>query len=267
MNLLASLSTDTSIAAAKDSLGGGSFVLETDIYKFKVVSAYITVAQSEAMALELRLKTEDDKELRQTLWIKSGKDKGGQNFYTAKDGSKQYLPGFDLANSLALLTTGLELNKLTTEQKVVKIYNYDAKADVPTPVPMVMDLLDKEIYGAVFKQVVDKQKKGDDGKYHSTGETREENELDKFFRLTDKVTVAEGLANMARKQRGEEPVAGVFFDQWKEKWAGKTRDKTSKDNKGKAGLPGAGGSMFGAAKAAAAGGANAGGKPTGSLFG
>lgn len=264
MNLLSSLSTDTSMAS-QDSLGGGSFVLESGIYKFKVEQAYIIVAQSEAMALELRLKSEEGKELRQTLWIKSGKDKGGNNFFVNKQGEKKYLPGFDLANSLALLTLGKELNQLSTEQKVVKIYNYDAKTDVPTPVPMVMDLLGQEIYAAVFKQVVDKQKKGDDGKYFNTGETREENELDKFFRISDKVTVAEGLANMARKQRGEEPVAGVFFGQWEEKWAGKTRDKTSKD-KSKTGLPGAGGGMFGAAKAAATG-ANAGGKPNGSLFG
>lgn len=265
MNLLSSLTTDTSMAS-QDSLGGGSYVLETGIYKFKVEQAYITVAASEAMALELRLKSEDGKELRQTLWIKSGKDKGGNNFYINGKGEKKYLPGFDLANSLALLTVGKELNQCTTEQKVVKIYNYDAKADVPTPVPMVMDLLDQEIYGAVFKQVVDKQKKGDDGKYFNTGETREENELDKFFRVSDKVTVSEGLANMARKQRGEAPQEAVFYGQWAEKWTGKVRDKTSKDNKGKAGLPGAAGGMFGAAKAAAPA-ANAGGKPTGSLFG
>jgi hypothetical protein len=269
MSLLSSLTTDQSIAPEKDNLGGGSRVLDTGIYAFKVELAYIKTAASGAMALELRLKA-DAGELRQTLWMTSGKEKGGHNYYVDKSGAKQYLPGFSLANSLCLLTIGKEIAQLNPETKTVKLWSSEAKAEVPTQVPVLMDLIGQEIHASVFKQLEDKTVKTDAGTYVPSGETRETNELDKFFRSRDMMTVAEILANNARQQKGEAPVDATFHAQWLEKWASKVRDRTDKKaagSAGKSGLPGAGGgSMFGAmAQAAKSNGAA--GKPTSSLFG
>lgn len=246
MSILANLTTDSSIANEKDSIGGGSRVLESGIYTFTIQHAYIGKSTGGAISLNLNLKTEDNKELKQQLWITSGTAKGGKNYYIDKNGDKQYLPGFVMANSLCLLTLGKEISELDTEQKVISLYNTEAKAEVPTKVDMLMDLIGKEITAAVFKQIVDKTKKNEStGAYEPTGETREENELDKFFRASDKKTTAE-----IRAQAEE----ATFVHTWEKKYAGQTRDKSK-------GASGANGTT-GAPKAASVSAS----KPTSSLF-
>lgn len=242
MSILANLSTDDSITNEKDSVGSGG-VLDSGVYAAKISLAYITKAASEALGLVVHAKTEAGREIRQTLWMASGKAKGCKNYYE-KDGEKHYLPGFLHANSLALLTVGKEISQLDTETKVVNVWSSEAKAEVPTKVEMIMDLLGQDILIGVIKQTVDKTQKADDGSYVPTGETREENEIDKLFRARDRMTTAE-----IRAQAEE----AAFIDTWEAKWAGKVRDK-SKGTAGTAGAP------------KAAGAATASKKPTTSLF-
>lgn len=245
MSLLASLSTDASIEDEKDSIGQSAF--ESDCYLLTITSAYINKSDGGALGLVTEFKTEDNRTLKQTFWMTSGTAKGCNNYYIDKNGDKKYLPGFLVANSLALLTTGKEISALDTETKVVKKYSKEVKAEVPTKVEMVMELLNQEIYGGVIKQIVDKTEKADDGSYVPTGETREENEIDKFFRAKDKKTTAE--------IRNEQDSA-EFFDKWINKHKGNTKDK-SKGASGSTGAPKVGN------KAAPAGAK----KPTTSLFG
>ena len=232
MSLLKNLASDASIANETDSVGG-TRVLSSALYNLKVTLAYIKVAASGAMALELVFKTDTSADVRQTLWMTGGKDKGGKNYYE-KDGQKHYLPGFLLANSLSLLTVGKELSELDTEEKVVKLYSYEAKAEVPTKVQMVTDLLGQEIVAGVLRQTVDKTKKNDaTGKYEPTGETRDENEIDKFFRARDKLTTAEIRAGLTEAS---------FATTWEEKWKDQVRDRsTKKTGAGTAGAPKASG--------------------------
>lgn len=244
MSLLKTLTTDATIADEKDFIGG-SGVFDSGLYPFTVALAYINKSAGGAMGLVLTLKTEDNRDLRQTLWMTSGTAKGGTNYYTDKKGDKQYLPGFLHANSLALLTTGKEISELDTESKVINVYSFEAKTEIPTKVDMVMDLLNKEVIAGVLRQTVDKTVKNDAGEYVATGETRDENEIDKLFRAKDKMTTSE-----IRAQATE----AVFINTWSEKNTGKTRDKSGKGgNTGTAGAP----------KAAGAAGTK---KPTTSLF-
>ena len=225
MNALANLSTDESIIDERDSVGGGGTV-ESGLYKQTITMAYLTTSKGGAMGLVLVLKNEDGREVKQTLWMTSGTAKGGKNYYE-KDGKKNYLPGFNLANSLCLLTVGKEISKMETETKVVSIYSYDAKAEVPTKVEVFMDLLGTQIITGLIKQVVDKTAMNDQTNlYEPTGETREENEIDKFFRASDKMTKAEIVAQAA------EP---VFYNTWDAKWTGKTKERA----KGASGVTGA----------------------------
>jgi hypothetical protein len=62
----------------------------------------MTTADSGAMALNIRAKTEDGKEIRQQLRMTSGTAKGCKNYYEDKNGEKKYLPGFLMANALSL---------------------------------------------------------------------------------------------------------------------------------------------------------------------
>lgn len=240
MSLLKNLASDDSIAQEKDSVGGNG-PLESGLYPVKIAMAHINKAASGALGLVLSMKTEDNREVRQTLWMTSGTAKGGKNYYE-KDGQKHYLPGFLHANSIALLATGKEISDLDTETKVINQWSADAKAEVPTKVDAVMDLIGKEVIVGLIKQTVDKTKKNDAGVYEATGETREENELDKVFRASDRMTTAEIRA------QATEP---TFINTWEAKWAGKTKNK-AKGGTGTAGAPAAAGATS---------------KPTKSLFG
>lgn len=225
MSMLKNLASDSSIADEKDTLGG-SRLLNSGLHLMTVTLAYIQVAASGALGLVLAGKAEAG-EMRQTLWMSSGKEKGGKNYYE-KDGKKTYLPGYLLANSLALLTAGKEISELDTEKKVVNVYSADAGKEVPTQVDMLMDLVGKEILSGVIRQKVDKTKKNDAGVYEPTGETKEENEFDKFFRAKDRLTTSEIRAGLTE---------AVFADQWAEKWKDQVKDKSNK--KGAAGTVGA----------------------------
>lgn len=145
-------------------------------------------------------------------------DKGCKNFYINKAGDKKYLPGYLHANHLCLLTTKKEISSLSTEEKVISLYDFAAKANVPTKVNMVPDLLGKTVTLGIIKQVVDKNTKTDDGRWVATGETREENQVDRLFRSSDGRTVNEIKDNIN---------PGVFLQQWADKWTGVTKTKTS----------------------------------------
>lgn len=249
MSLLANLASDASIADEKDSIGG-SGPLDSGLYNCTVSMAHINKASSGALGLVLTLKTSDNKEVRQTLWMTSGTAKGSKNYYEDKNGEKHYLPGFIAANALSLLTVGKEISQLDTETKVINLYSAEAKAEVPTKVEVIMDLLGQEIIAGIIKQTVDKTKKNEaTGQYEATGETRDENEIDKFFRAKDRMTTAE-----IRAQAEE----ATFINAWEQKWAGKVKDRAKGAASGLPGVP-----KLGAAPAATAGTK----KPTTSLFG
>ncbi len=220
MSLLNDLTTDKSIIEEQDSLGGAG-ILESNIYLLTLTKAFVSVSGGGAKALNIHAVTDQNHNLTQQFWLTSGTAKGCKNFYinpTTKE--KHYLPGFNMANSLCLLTIGSEIGSLTTEKKTVMLYNYEDKKEVPTDVEMITPLLGKKIYAGVLKQKVDKRAKNPDtGDYEPTGETRYINEIDKFFRLKDKLTVTE------IKARSTTP---AFFDSWMKKWQNMEKDKTTK---------------------------------------
>ena len=227
MNMLANLKTDATIAPETDSVGGS--ILESGLYHSKITLAYLITAASEAVGVVFGFKTSTGRDINSTIYVTSGKEKGCKNYYE-KDGEKHYLPGFLLANSVAQLTLGKELGDLTTEEKVIAAYSKEAKAEVPTKVNMLTDLIGQEVIVGLIKQTVDKNQKNDQGKYVPTGETREENEIDKIFEATTKRTTAEVRA------KADE---GTFIDVWDAKWTGKTRNKAkgATGNGGTAGAP------------------------------
>ena len=227
MSFLKNLKTDDSITAAKDTVGGGG-PLDSDAYKGTVALAYLTESKGGAHGLVFHAKTDSGREIRQTLWMTSSRDKGQKNYYE-KDGEKFYLAGFTQANDLALLTTGHDIADLTTETKVVNVYNYETKAEVPTKVEMLMDIVGKDIVIGLIKQTVDKNVKNEAGQYVASGDTRDENEIDKLFHAETLKTVAELRA------KAEE---AAFHATWTAKWKGQVKNK-AKGGNGTAGTAGA----------------------------
>jgi len=218
--LLTGMDIPSDIKENGDFLGGFS-ALESGVYDATVELAYMSVADSGAKAVNILLKTSDGRQMRQQFWITSGTAKGGLPYYVnQKTLEKKFLPGFEMAQHLCLLTIGKAINTLETEEKVINLYSSAEGKELPTKVDMLVDLLGKPITAGVIKQIVDKNKKNDQtGVYEPTGEVRTENEVDKFFRTRDGMTVTEIKAKATEAK---------FKTQWSDKWDGQIRDKSSK---------------------------------------
>lgn len=230
MNLTA-LKTDNTIEVDKDVLSNIARIEETNVYELAIEIAFLRTAPSGALALEMHLKSDKGANLRQTFWMTSGTAKGCKNFYINKsDGAKRYLPGFTLANDLALLACATEIGEIETEEKMVKLYDYATKTEVPTKVQMFTDLVGKSIKAGIQMSIEDKNVKNDSGEYVPSGETRTETNVDKFFRARDGLTRTEIIA-------GE--TDSVFLQQWIEKNQGSIRQNAKGRNGVSTGAPGA----------------------------
>tara|TARA_R110000851_G_scaffold24091_2_gene69914 strand:- start:738 stop:1478 length:741 start_codon:yes stop_codon:yes gene_type:complete len=217
MSLLANLASDATIENESDSVGGNG-PWASGAFLSTVTMAYVEKSKGGATSLVVHLKNSDGRELKSVNWVASGNAKGNKNYYE-REGEKRYLPGFNVANSLCLLTVGKELSAMNDEEKLVAIYDYDAKAEVPRKVPVLTELIGQEIIAGVIHQVVDKNVKNDAGEYIPSGETRAENEVDKFFRAKDKMTTAEIRAEATEPD---------FHDKWVTKWEGQVKDRSTK---------------------------------------
>lgn len=235
MSLLKNLETKAGVEGEKDILGGGG-ALDSGLYDFTIKVAYVTTSSGGALALNT-IFDYNGKEVRQQFWMTSGNDKGNKNTYT-KDGKEFYLPGFITANSLALLTVGKEISQLDLEEKTIKLYDFEAKGEVPTKVQVFTELTGQTVTAGVQKQTVDKnidsgQVDGNGRKiYVPSGETRDINEVVKFFRIDDGLTVPEIEAQVTEAK---------FKNDWDAKYTGKTINKAKGSKDGvTAGAPSAG---------------------------
>lgn len=221
MSLFKNLAVDSTIQADKDVIGGSKFgVWDSGVYDTVIELAYVDESKGGAMNINFVFKTQEGKELRQQIYITSGKEKGQTNFYTDRDGNKKYLPGFTQVNDLCLLAMGEALSDIETETKTISLYNYDQKKDVPTKKEVLTDLIGKEITLGVVKVIEDK--------YNKPGETRTINDISKVFRTSDKMT--------ANEIRSEEPEAS-FYKAWAEKNTGIVINKSGKNGTAPAATP------------------------------
>ncbi len=247
MSLLKGLKKNDKLAGERDSVGGGQ-VRDSDIYPLTVGMAYLDKSSGGALGVFLTFKDEQGKEINQTIYVTSGDEKGNSNTYTDKDGEEHYLPGYLQMNGLCLLSLGKELDEMEEEEATISIYDFTVKSKVMKKKQVLKELIGAKIKAGILKQIKNKNVKGDDGKYYATTDTREENEISKFFRDEDNLTVPE-------IQAGE--TEAKFYQDWLAKFKGQVIDKTVKDAKAP---PAAGAKPApGAAPAAS--------KPASSLFG
>lgn len=202
----------------KDSLGGFS-LLPSGVYDAKIPLCFIVEADSGAKGIEVHLEIEGQTH-RETLWITN---KEGIPYYVSKrDNSKNYLPGYINANDLCLLVAGKELQDMDTEEKTVKMYNYEEKAELPTEVEALTELHGQHVAVAILQRKEFKQEKNDDGVYVETDEVRETNIISKFFDPETYQTVNELEAESSAE----------FVDKWNKRWKDVVDDRTS-SKKGK----------------------------------
>jgi len=174
----------------------------------------------------------DGRDYRETIYVTN---KNGDNWFPNKDDKtkKVPLPGFTTVDDICLVTTGAPLADQddSIEQKMVNVYDPDAKKELPKSVPVLMNLLNKTVSLGITKSLENRQERSPNGDYVPKPETRETNTIEKVFDTESKLTVVEA-------RRGVDKAA--FWDAWEARNKGQTRDKrTIKDGAGGvAGRPG-----------------------------
>jgi hypothetical protein len=229
MGIFSNLTND-GLEAAQDRVGGFA-PFPTDAYDAKVKLAYAIQSDGGAHGVVLMATMPDGREYRETIYITNKK---GENFFLNKDDKtkKVPLPGFTVVNDICLATTEAPLSEQPTEEKVVNIYDYDQKKELPKSVPVLTALIDMPVTLGIVEQLENKSAKDGAGNYQPTAETRIINFIDKVFHTETKKTMVEAL-------NGQD---AAFYDKWVERNQGQQRDKrTIKDGAaGTAGRPSAG---------------------------
>lgn len=238
MGLFSNLKQEADFEKNEDRLGGGGFVVPTDIYNAIIKIAYAGKSDKGAQFVDFTFKlddgTKEGKDYKERFYVTNAK---GENFYKTKTDKKAALPSFVVVNDICLASSDKELFEQDTEDKVINIYDYDAKKEVPTSVPVLIDLINQPVSLAIFKNLENKSEKNDAGGYDDTAETHDTNSVEKAFHTETKLTMNEA--------RDGKPA--TFWDSWKEKYADQetpyVRDKrTVKGDAPKSGRPGRSGS-------------------------
>lgn len=229
MSLLKTTTADD-VVEGGDVLGGFR-VYDTDAYESMVKVVYVGQSPAGARFLGIHLQLEAG-EYRENVYFTN---RDGENFYVdKKSGKKKELPGFQTANELCLMTTGLPLEEQELEEKVIKLYDPEQQQETNQSVPVLVNVINKPVVAAIQKSKKFKQVKDAAGNYVDTDETREENTISKFFHHESQGTATE--------YKKDQPL-GKFFEAWVNQNKGKVYDRTQgktggNPNAGQAGRPG-----------------------------
>jgi hypothetical protein len=235
---------NTGMEETQDRLGGFQ-PFTTGIYTGKIKLAYAGASTGGARNITLIVDF-GGREYRETIYITNKK---GENWFLNKDDrtKKVPLPGFTTVDDICLVTSGSPLADQDAEDKMVKVYDKDAKKEIPMSVPVLTGLIGKDVSLGIV-QILENKNEKVGNEYVPTAETRTSNAIDKVWHTETKMTVAEARA-------GAE--TGAFWGAWAERNKDQIRDKrTIKDGvaapqSGRPGAAKAGGAPVAGAQAGA----------------
>jgi hypothetical protein len=214
---LSNLSVDSDVTEDdKDTLPAQrTFTLDSAVYDMKIDLAYLQKSQGGSLMLILHL--EDDTfataKMRERIVLTTGDAKGNRNFYVDSDGNKRLLPGMNLANVLSKLVAGKTFDQLSTDEKMVKLWSFEAREEVPTKVSVVTDLLGKELKVGILK-IAENKRVQENGSWVPGNDKVEINKIDKVFDTNGKT--------LAERETGSE---ANFIEKWKERNEGRLVNK------------------------------------------
>lgn len=207
MSLLNGLTIENEIQGVRDSVG--NYIRSSDLYPCTITMAYLLKSKGGALGVHCTFKDATDVEYKQSLWITSGTAKGGKNYFE-RNGKKTYLPSFSTFQDICLLTVGKQPPNMQTEDKLLKIWNSEQRAEVPTTVPVLMELLGKKVTLGILEITEDVTTKDEaTSKYLPTGETKQINDINRVFRSKDNLTSVEIQGKVTEAE---------FYKLWSDKW-------------------------------------------------
>jgi hypothetical protein len=210
---ISNLSIGSDVEKPRHDTLGVAYTKDTGLYPCIVDMAYLGKSAKGAMSLNLHLRLASDNSIiRQTLWVTSGDAKGNRNFYI-NNGKKFLLPGMQLADQIAHITTGQELGDLTPEPKTIKLWDRDAQAEKPTEVPVLTEMLNKKLVIGLLKIRKNRREQNAEGEYVPVRAERIYNEIDKVFH--------ESGHSVTEKETG---VEAEFHQQWASKYGDRMVD-------------------------------------------
>jgi hypothetical protein len=241
MGLFDGVSTSKTVKAEVDVVRGQKKEpLASDIYNCIIKYAYAHKAKSGAMGVTVLLTTPEGREVKATEYITSGDEKGNKTYYEKENSETKVkeqfsLPGFNAIDSLCRLVLDKGILECDNEKRTIKLYDFDAKAEVPKEVDMLIELVSKPVCAAILNQVEDKTaKNAQSGKYEPTGKTYSTNVIDKYLDPIDRCTAQE----KANK------VESTYAESWLAKWKGQiSNQSTASKTAGQPGAPAATGEV------------------------
>ena len=227
------LPSDVKVEKERDSVGRGA--LASDVYKGVVELVYLDKSAGGAISVNIQFKTQDQV-VNQTVYISNRK---GKFTYAGKNGDAP-LPGYSQMDAFFTALTGKNLAQQAKEDKVINLYDFEARKELPVKREVFIDALNLPIACGIT--LVKEEKTTKESNYkEGTGEYYTKNEFNKWFDADTGLTAVE-------KQAGE--TSPKFLEAWKTKFVGETITRNAKNSGAVKGAP---------ATAAAA-------KPTTSLF-
>ena len=201
--------------------------LATGIYPMKLKLVYLD--QSKGGAHNVNIVGEiNGLPYNETIYLTN---RAGNNFYLdKKTGDKRLMPGFSQVSNMCELLAGKKLGAMAMETKLIKVYDYTEKTEVPVERKVLTELLGMLTYPAIYNIKENKQVDNGSGKYidDPTGAHRDKNEISKWFD-SEKRTLPEKKASKDAK----------FYKDWEKSHTGKVRNNYKKVA-GAAGMPAGG---------------------------
>ena len=200
-NIFANTKPATKFEVEDDFIGGGG-ILDTDIYPATIKYAYIGKAKhSDARNLTLCLLIDGKIEVTRQIWMVNRE--GSVTRINPKTKKEENLRGYNQVNSLCMLLASKDISEMDQEEKVLNLYDFESKKEIPQTVDCFVELHGCELQVAIQKQIEDKTAKNEStGDWEPTGETREVNEFVKFYAKNCLVTLSE-IANFIKSLGGD----------------------------------------------------------------
>jgi hypothetical protein len=198
-----------------DKVGKQSYFLPTDVYDAEILLAYlISSSSSKSKGLFLVLKINNEEKSFQTYYT----NKNDELFYIdKKDNTKKALPGLLLLSALTQITLNKTFDSLGPSdfsKKTIKVWNNDAKTELPKEVDVITSLTGKKVKVAL-EQI-------EQNKYSDVTRTEMKNQIVKFF--NDKGYTSTELENL-QKDPTTQP---EFITKWLEVNKDKIVDKVDR---------------------------------------